>query len=184
LLALFGPAVADEAGPEVEITTPNDGAIFDEGADFEIMASVVDDSEIVRVTLFREDDAVGDDTSPPYGWSATKAKAGTYLLYVEAEDAHGNVGVSPEIAVTVETEPDGGGDEGGPEDDEDEPADDDDGNDGEDFPGTLNGAPPNVGCACRGAPWPRSHAAWLLLLVACASRRRRPRLGGDGRRSR
>ena len=188
LLALFGPAVADKDAPVVELTAPSDGAMFDVGASFEIEAMVTDASDVIRVTLYREDAELGEATSPPYSWPASNAETGMYLLHAEAEDVHGNVGVSSEITVYVGVEPDDGGEEGGEEggsgddeDDEDQPPDEDEsqdeGDEGSSLPPAVDGPPPGL-CACRGGR--RAPGVWLLLLVACASRRRRPRCGGDG----
>ncbi len=101
LMALFGPAQADEAPPTVEITSPADGATFEVGADFEVTATASDDVAIASVDLYVDGQFQQSDNSDPYGWSVVNVPAGTYEFYAVARDLAGNETVSDVVTIGV-----------------------------------------------------------------------------------
>ncbi len=115
LLALFGPAVADESPPTVAITSPEDGAVFEPGADFDITAQAEDDQGIDALDLYVDGAFVQSDGSAPYGWGVENIPEGTYELYVVARDLSGNETTSDVVTIVVgdAAPPDGGGSGGG-----------------------------------------------------------------------
>lgn len=118
LLTLFGTSVPDNQAPTVTITSPEDGASYEEGASFEITVEASDDAAVDHVVLYNNDEEIETDGSAPYGWTVNDAPAGTYVFYVEALDAAGNVSMSDTVTVSVgdaaaDSGADGGGDSAG-----------------------------------------------------------------------
>ncbi len=111
LMALFGPAQADESPPTVAITSPTDGAVFEAGASFEITAEASDDVAVQQLDLYVDGAFSQSDGSAPYGWSVEQIPAGTYTFHVVARDVSGNEAQSD--PVTVEVQEAGGGGSGG-----------------------------------------------------------------------
>jgi MYXO-CTERM domain-containing protein len=191
LLALFGSNTPDTQSPSVQITAPQDGAVFAIGSDFDIQVSANDDTGVQVVYLFNHGQQIESDADEPYGWSVISAPEGDYAFHVEAHDLAGNVGISNTITVTVTDAPpidpgsggdsggDGGGDgpapdDGGPWPDDDQDPSADDGDD-DALPGAYGqrGAGGD-GCGCR-ADDVGGHGppAWLLPMVGFALVRRR-----------
>jgi MYXO-CTERM domain-containing protein len=179
LLELFGTSVPDTAAPQVMITYPADGAVFEPGSDFEITVTATDDVSIAFVQLYNNGAALESDGSVPYGWNVSAIPEGTYELHVIARDTAENESMSNIVTITVgdapvegETEGDGGsasesGDgEGGsgPNDD-----DDDDG-DTDAIPGGGGGGG-DEGCGCTSTP--TSPSALVVLGLLGLVRRRR-----------
>ena len=52
ILGAFGPRIADVDGPVVLVTAPLTGTMFDEGASFNVIATITDDSEVVQAELY------------------------------------------------------------------------------------------------------------------------------------
>ncbi|MFO0631467.1 MAG: Ig-like domain-containing protein [Nannocystaceae bacterium] len=193
ILDAFGPSTPDTAAPLATITSPQDGAQFDAGAEFMIAVDVSDDVQVTSVTLYVNGESQGADNSEPFGpWPALDTPEGTYELYVEATDFAGNVGTSDVVTVHVGLDPGGGGDGGsdgggggesgadggGGDDGTDDGAADGGGGDGAGLGG--NGALPpgfganrdqTAGCAMSD----RSAAVWLLLPLLGVARLRRRR---------
>ncbi len=194
LLTLFGASTPDTMSPTVAITAPEDGASFDEGASFDIVVEASDDVDIDQVVLYNNDEEIETDASSPYGWAVNNVPTGTYVFYVEAYDAAGNVSMSDTVTVNVgDVAADDGGDSGdggasadggdaGTGDAGDGGSDDGDGGSadgsGVDDDGAL---PPDFGldgqnsegCVCSSAPTPVGSAAWSLLVLLGLARRRR-----------
>lgn len=101
LMTLFGGSQPDTQAPTVTITAPADGSSFDEGATFELTVDAGDDMAVDQVLLYNNDEEIESDSSAPYGWTVSNAPAGTYVFYVEATDAAGNVSMSDTVTVTV-----------------------------------------------------------------------------------
>lgn len=189
IMTLFGPGTPDTQLPLAAITYPGDGEQFAPGDDFELAITVTDDIEVRRVFLYADGQlSTQDDASPFSGWTVTDIPAGVHELYLEAEDASGNVGVSEVITIQVGDgdgapepgESDGGSDDGGTSDGDDDDGDDEGGVDGGSgisggqIPGGFGRNAEPEGCACTSAPASSSALGWSaffggLLLV----RRRR-----------
>jgi MYXO-CTERM domain-containing protein len=101
LLTMFGPSTPDTQPPDVQIVSPNDGDVFDEGASFDIQVVATDDTAVDYVELFNEGQSMGTDAQEPYGWSVSDIPKGVYEMHVLAYDLAGNVGMSNVVTVTV-----------------------------------------------------------------------------------
>lgn len=195
LLTLFGPSAPDNASPTVSITSPSDGAEFDEGSTFEITVDAADDIGIEQVALFNNGEQIETDGSSPYGWTVQNAPAGSYEFYVEATDPSGNVSMSNTVTVSVggvqpsddsgdggDAGTDGGeaGSDGGEVGGDNGSAEDDGGDDNTPLDDGGDGSlPPGFGldrdqqaCACTSDASP-STAWWMLLALLPVARRRR-----------
>ena len=154
LLAMFGPAIVDMEGPSILITAPFDGMEYDQGSDYNVVATINDDSLIASATLFDNGVPVGTDMAEPWGFPISGAAAGDHVYTVTAVDEHGNEGSSQPVTITV-VSPDGtGGEEAETEGD----------------PGADGDA---EGCGCRTSSPVGPGSAFALLLVLGAIRRRR-----------
>lgn len=106
ILNTWGAAVPDNAPPTAAITYPNDGDVFQPGAEFEITVSVDDDVQVADVTLFVDGAAQGSDASAPFGpWPVSNIPEGSYAFHIEATDVAGNVTTS--AVVSIDVTPDG-----------------------------------------------------------------------------
>ncbi|RMG97566.1 MAG: hypothetical protein D6705_08390 [Deltaproteobacteria bacterium] len=190
LLALFGPAVADESPPQVSIVSPEDGASFEVGASFDIVADASDDQAVDVVELYVDGAYQGADGSAPYGWGVENIPAGTYEFQVVARDLAGNEATSDVVTIYVGQAPppdggDGGADDGGGDGSGGTGGAGDGGDTGQDpFDPTGGSAlPPGFGmrgdeggCACRaGAPGRPAGIVGLAWLVLWGIGRRRTR---------
>lgn len=113
LLEIFGPSTPDTSAPVVTITSPDDGAVFEAGAAFEITVSASDDDEVRMVQLFDGDTALMGDLDAPYGWSLFDVPEGVYELTVQASDRVGNIGTSDVVTIYVGVDPPEGADTSG-----------------------------------------------------------------------
>lgn len=193
IMGIFGPSTPDTQTPVATITSPNDGAEYENGADFEIAVDVSDDVDVISVTLYVNGDAQAADDSAPFGpWPATDTPEGSYEFYVEAQDFAGNVGVSDVVTVHVGVpapEPGGSGDDPGETDgdsdaesdsDADPSGDPSDGDEGGAFE-TAGALPPGYGgargdgavtnCACTSADTGALGSLALPWLFALGARR-------------
>ncbi len=184
LLALFGPAVPDEAPPTVAIVAPSDGAVFEVGADFDIVAEASDDQGIDGVDLYVDGVFQQTDGQAPYGWGVENIPAGTYAIHAVARDLAGNEATSETITIYVgEAPPPDGGDSGSGSDSGG--GTDGGGSTGGDpyEPGDTGSLPTDFGmdradgggCGCAaGSPAPGWSLLLLPALVPAGRRRRRP----------
>ncbi len=183
LMTLFGPSTPDTAPPEVMITYPNEGDMFEAGANFTITATASDDQSVNELRLFIDGAFVQADGSEPYDWGVTDIPEGQYELHVIANDLAGNETMSNVVNIGVGMAP-GGGSSGGSDGAGSDSSGDTDGagsSSGSDdpFSGTdSDGLPPGFGdtgkdegCACTFAQVPVP--AGLLWLALGLGRRRR-----------
>lgn len=88
--------------PVVTITSPFNGAQFNEGNPINIVATASDpDGTVAKVEFYQGITKLGEDPSAPYEYSWTQATAGTYSLTAKAFDNLGASTVSATVAVTV-----------------------------------------------------------------------------------
>jgi len=190
IMTLFGAGIADTQTPSASITYPADGDSFVPGDDFELAIAVSDDSDVRRVFLYANGELSTQDDAPPFdGWTVDDIPAGTHELYIQAEDAAGNIGVSEVVTIQVgdgdgAPEPGDGGSDGGEGTGNDDSLDDggeSDGNGGEG--GVSGGAIPTdfgrnaaePGCTCTSAPQPSSGVGWLAFMLLAWGRSARSR---------
>lgn len=189
LLNLFGPAIVDDAPPEVELVSPLDGANFQTGDSFTIEVEAFDDGSVAQVELFVDGVAEGTLASAPWNFNVDDVPPGEYEFYVSAVDLAGNEAMSNVVTVSVTANgeaPDGGdtsggtddgsGDDGDPTGDNDTGDDSDPGDDSTDgaLPPAYGGAIEDAdGCACNSGRAPTGFAATLLLLGFASTQRRR-----------
>lgn len=90
------------AAPVVAVTEPAAGSSV--SGTVAIAASVDSELDIVEVRFFADGELIGSDDSAPYevDWDTTGVADGNVVLTAQAEDVLGNVGVSPQVSVTVD----------------------------------------------------------------------------------
>lgn len=109
--SLAGPCGDDPGNikPSVNITSPANGASFDEGNDITFSASASDaDGTVVKVEYFRGATKIGESTSGSYTVTWPNATVGNYSITAKATDNLGATGTSAAIAVTVNSTSTGG----------------------------------------------------------------------------
>ncbi len=84
--------VPDGALPEVQISSPADGELFDSPATIEIAAAVQGGS-IARVEFFADWIEIGEDISSPYTYTWTDVMPGEYTISVRAVQTNGMAAV-------------------------------------------------------------------------------------------
>lgn len=99
-----------EHGPQTELTSPQDGAVFEEGEDVPLSAEVTDHTEagVEKVDFLVGDEVVATVTEGPYTATWQGAAAGEYEVSAVATDGDGDTGASDTATITVEaggTEP-------------------------------------------------------------------------------
>lgn len=88
--------------PEVLISVPSNGAVFEAGTMIPFMvAPRVAGREITKVTFFQGDKQIGEDTTRPFGMSWDPGAAGRYAIKATALDARGTMLTTPVKYVTV-----------------------------------------------------------------------------------
>jgi len=94
--------VSDNVPPTVEITSPADGAEYNEGDVIEIIATANDaDGSISKVDFYNGTALMGTVSAAPYGFAIQNALEGTYSLTCVAFDNSGDSTVSNVVNVTV-----------------------------------------------------------------------------------
>jgi hypothetical protein len=87
--------------PNVAITAPASGAIFQSGQSVTINATATDDSSVSKVEFFAEANLIGSDNTAPYSVSTTFA-AGNHSITAKATDNQGLIGSSEPVSITVQ----------------------------------------------------------------------------------
>jgi len=90
----------DDEAPVVTMNSPGSPI----SGSVNLTATATDDQGIVEVRFFVDGVLIAPDSTSPYaiGWSTTNVADGQHTLTAEAEDFAGNVGVSPDVIVTVQ----------------------------------------------------------------------------------
>jgi Big-like domain-containing protein len=101
LLSRFGPRTPDDEDPAVTIVDPHHEDEFEVGADFDIVASAVDERAIANVVLFVDEGNVGGRTEAPYTWHVDDMPMGVFDMYVIAIDDAGNMSRSETVTIYV-----------------------------------------------------------------------------------
>jgi len=94
--------------PSVNITKPQDGAMFRPSETIEIEANVWDvDGTVVKVEFFANGSKIGEDNCGADGWKTNwyDHPAGTYSLTARATDDDGAATTSPAVGITVVESP-------------------------------------------------------------------------------
>jgi hypothetical protein len=93
---------ADVAPPEVSITSPADGANFNQGTDISINATAsVQGSTISKVEFFEGPNKLGEDLTAPYQYIWNNEEAGDYSIVAKAYSSTGQLTVSSPVTITV-----------------------------------------------------------------------------------
>jgi hypothetical protein len=88
--------------PEIQITLPNDGSLFEEGADIAIEAVASDtNGQISRVEFYARNSKIGEAITYPYSIVWSNVKTGGYYLSARAYDNDGNSTISNTIKIFV-----------------------------------------------------------------------------------
>ena len=94
--------VSSNMPPEVTITSPVTGALFDAGDDVTISASATDpDGSVVQVAFFDGTVSFGAVTSAPFTLTLTDVQEGVYRLTAVATDNGGVAGISQTVEIVV-----------------------------------------------------------------------------------
>ncbi len=170
LLDILGPAVPDLAPPEVSITSPVDGEVFDTPISITVTADASDDVSVTQVDILIDgEDQGAPRSSAPYSWPLELPAEGTLTFEVVALDGAGNTTVSDPVTVHIgvmeapETSDGSGGEEEGS-------GGLDSGTDGA-IPG-FGQDEPTTGCGCRTHGKPPL-ALFGLFAIGCLALRRR-----------
>ena len=94
----------DVVPPEVELVSPEPGAVFTESQTVVLEAEASDESGVDRVVFFDGDIRLGAADGEPYRyeWSVTEADNGEHDLVAKAFDAAGNSATSAVVSVAVD----------------------------------------------------------------------------------
>ncbi|MDB2420268.1 glycosyl hydrolase, partial [Flavobacteriaceae bacterium] len=91
------------SAPSVSITSPNEGASFEEGADINISTSVSDlDGTVTLVEFYDGTEKIGEDTSDPFTLLWSNVAIGNHQISAVATDNESDQGTSQVINISVE----------------------------------------------------------------------------------
>jgi hypothetical protein len=181
--AIAAALLPHDAPPDVAITTPVTTQTQDNALSTAVEITASPDTAWVELSINGEVQPLVDDV-PPFGFTAVDFPEGTWELVAVATNVWGVVGESQPVVLEVGWEPPATTSSGGETTGVPEPADTSSSSDAQDDETTespdgetSSGAPPSVdgddgGCGCtqtRGG----SYAAWSLVVLGAARRRRR-----------
>ena len=108
------PYPADIEAPTVQITYPEDGAVFEAGSSFKIMADANDNRIISELELYVDGEPMFRLFAEPWEWEVENIPPGEYEFGIAARDGR-NLAPSNVVTITVTDEPvdDGGDTDGG-----------------------------------------------------------------------
>ncbi len=96
----------DNVFPVVNITSPSNGASYNDTQTINIVASASDtDGSISRVEFYRGGQLLGTSITSPYTYAWTNAAAGTYVITAKAYDNNNAATTSSAITVVVNASP-------------------------------------------------------------------------------
>ncbi len=88
--------------PEVSITSPTDGMVYDTLQEISIQADASDsDGTITKVVFYANGDSIGMDDSAPYTFDLDVTSKGKFELQAEAFDNDGNKSLSSVVSIGV-----------------------------------------------------------------------------------
>ena len=95
----------ENVAPQVAITAPADGAVFEVGATIEITASASDlEGTVILVEFFDGDTKLGEDSSAPFSFTWDDATVGSHELTARATDNEGAINTSDEVTISINEE--------------------------------------------------------------------------------
>ncbi|WP_298542084.1 glycosyl hydrolase family 18 protein [uncultured Aquimarina sp.] len=89
---VFASGGVGNTPPTVNITSPEDGAIFEAGSNIQISADASDpdtDGSVARVQFYRGTTLLGEDTTAPYNYTWNNSTAGNHEIIAKAYDDKG-----------------------------------------------------------------------------------------------
>lgn len=102
LLQRFGPvAPAEPSTDTIAVVAPDDGAEFEVGEPFDIVAQSIDGRAFSNVVLFVDEANIGGRTASPYTWAVDGLTEGVYQAYVIGIDGAGTMWRSESIEMFV-----------------------------------------------------------------------------------
>ena len=184
---IYAPAGPDEVDPEVTLTEPPDGSVYQEGDEIIVGFDVWDDYggygwKLVVVDQATEEILVDQaDYDRALEFKIVGLPPGTYTFTGEIEDQADHV-TTHSITIIVEgvaadtgtSDGTGDGSASSGEATASQGSDDSSG-DGETSGGSGSGGANGTDDGCTCAATPANHSAWLLILAGAAARRRAPR---------
>ena len=91
------------SAPSISITSPNDGASFEEGTAINITTAVTDlDGTITLVEFFDGSEKIGEDTTEPFDFEWSNAAIGEHQITAVATDDASDQGTSQSVTISVE----------------------------------------------------------------------------------
>jgi hypothetical protein len=95
------PPTADTTPPTVSMTAPANATTV--SGNINVSASATDNVAVTRVDFFRDGNQLASDSTSPFGISFDTATVanGAHTFGARAYDAAGNVGLAPQVSVTV-----------------------------------------------------------------------------------
>ena len=91
------------SAPSISITSPNDGASFEEGTAINITTAVTDlDGTITLVEFFDGSEKIGEDTTEPFDFVWSNAAIGEHQITAVATDDASDQGTSQSVTISVE----------------------------------------------------------------------------------
>ncbi len=91
-----------EGLPEVTITSPADGASFEQGADITIETDVLDtNGQVIKVEFYARASEIGEATSPPFSFVWNNVQRGGYYLTAKVFDDDDNSTYSDPVKIFV-----------------------------------------------------------------------------------
>ncbi|GAB3234430.1 hypothetical protein GCM10027454_39860 [Algoriphagus aestuariicola] len=95
-------SAGSNARPTISITSPESEARFSVGSNFSIAANATDrDGTIAKVEFYDGNNLLGTDTSSPYRYYWSNAKAGLYTITAKAIDNKGASTTSDEVEIQI-----------------------------------------------------------------------------------
>lgn len=99
----------EKASPEVNITSPQTNAAYNERATILVTADASDtDGAVKKVEFYNGTTLLHTEINAPYTFTWQKVKAGNYTITAKATDNNGNVTTSERVSISVSAPPSSG----------------------------------------------------------------------------